>query len=62
MPHLLQRSTAPVDYDKVTIETLDDMRYWCSTLGCSEYELKVAVREAGPELNEVKAWLKKYRL
>lgn len=62
MAEILQRTTAPLDYQKVQLSNPDEMRYWCSAFGCSEYELKVAVREAGTDADAVREWLKKYRL
>jgi len=44
------------------VESIDvnnpiDLRYWCSQLGCSELQLRVAVRRAGTSPEKVRSYL-----
>jgi hypothetical protein len=42
------RARQPID-----ITRQDSVNYWSSTLGCSEFDLRVAVAEVGPTARDV---------
>jgi Protein of unknown function (DUF3606) len=45
-PEALSRQ--PID-----INQQDSVKYWASALGCSEFDLRVAVAEVGPAVRDV---------
>lgn len=51
--------TYPTDAQRIDIHDPQEIRNWCSSLGCSETELKNAVAAVGTSAKDVRAHLKK---
>jgi hypothetical protein len=43
----------------VHMSEADEVRYWCEECGCSESELRTAVKAVGVLAHDVRAYLKK---
>lgn len=50
----------PRDRARVNVGEDYEVRYWTKELNCSETKLRQAVKEAGPMVTDVKAWLAKH--
>ena len=57
MPDNLRRR-GPEDPKKININQSWEIDYWTEKLNISEKTLKLAVGNAGPMVNNVKAWLR----
>lgn len=49
----------PVDRSYVNVHAPLEVRYWCAKWGCTEAELRVAVKGVGSMADKVQAYLKK---
>jgi hypothetical protein len=49
-----------LDSKRISLGEPYEVRYWCKTLGCTEQELKTAVKAVGDSTAEVKEFLKGY--
>lgn len=48
LPQIAGSGNEPIDINRE-----DSVNYWSSALGCSEFELRVAVAEVGPAVKDV---------
>lgn len=48
---------APEDPNKINVNQAWEVQYWCKTLGVTEEELREAVGQAGPMVEDVKVYL-----
>ena len=48
LPQLAGSGAEPIDINRE-----ESVNYWSSALGCSEWELRVAVAEVGPAVRDV---------
>jgi hypothetical protein len=51
----------PSDWERVNLHDRFDVAFWCSTLGCTQADLELAVREVGVGVKELRAWLAHHR-
>jgi Protein of unknown function (DUF3606) len=49
----------PQDASKVNVHESWEVRYWCKTFGCTEAELKAAVKAVGVSVSAVRKHLGK---
>lgn len=49
----------PADLSRVNVSEAGDVRYWCEKCGCSESQLRAAVKAVGVMAGVVQAYLKK---
>lgn len=49
----------PQDPKKINVNQAWEVEYWCDVLGCTESELKAAVKKVGPMVVDVKRELNK---
>lgn len=49
----------PEDPQRININQPWEVEYWCDLLGCTESQLRAAVRAVGPMVKDVKAYLGK---
>ncbi|MDM0068366.1 DUF3606 domain-containing protein [Variovorax sp. J31P207] len=47
----------PPDDRRIDLDDMYDVRSWMFSLGCSEAELRLAVRDAGERAEDVRAYL-----
>ncbi len=45
------------DRSHVTVKEASEVTYWCQKLGCSETQLRAAVKMVGPTVSKVRAHL-----
>lgn len=50
----------PLDNKRIDINDSNEVRNWCNSLGCTEGELKRAVKAAGTSAEKVREYLKKH--
>lgn len=50
---------APQDASKVNVNETYEVVYWCKKFGCTEAQLKAAVKAVGTKASDVQANLKK---
>lgn len=49
----------PQDASKVNVNETYEVAYWCKKFGCTEAQLKAAVKAVGTKASDVQAYLKK---
>jgi hypothetical protein len=49
------------DTRQINVDDMHDVRSWMFNLGCTEAELRLAVRDAGTRAEDVRAYLLKKR-
>ena len=49
----------PRDASRVNVNEDYEVRYWTQTLGCTESQLRAAVKAVGVMVADVRAWLAK---
>lgn len=52
-----QASNIPPDNRHIDVTLLHEVRSWMLTLGCTEAELRLAVRDVGDRVEDVRAYL-----
>ena len=45
------------DRSKISVSPASEVTYWCQKLGCSETQLRAAVKMVGPTVSKVRAHL-----
>jgi hypothetical protein len=50
-------SDSPKDRSKVNVHDATELTYWCQKLGCSETQLRTAVKVVGAAPSKVRAHL-----
>lgn len=53
------KDRGPADRARINLNQDHEVRYWTDALGCTEDQLKAAVKKAGPMVDDVRAALKK---
>ena len=56
---LVDKDRTPTDTTRVELEEDWEVRWWCDRFGCTEVELRNAVRTAGPSTPDVEVELRK---
>ncbi|SKA73561.1 Protein of unknown function [Clostridium sp. USBA 49] len=51
--------THPLDAKRIDINDLSEVKNWCKALGCTESELKAAVRAVGTSAKAIREYLEK---
>ncbi len=52
-------SQIPPDQRQIDVDDMHDVRSWMFSLGCTEAELRLAVRDVGTRAEDVRAYLLK---
>jgi hypothetical protein len=50
-------SDSPKDRSKVNVSDATEVTHWCHKLGCSETQLRYAVKAVGVTVSKVRAYL-----
>jgi len=50
----------PLDNKRIDINDPKEVRNWCNSIGCSEVELKRAVKAVGTSAEKVREYLKQH--
>jgi hypothetical protein len=56
---LVDKDRTPTDTTRVDLEEDWEVRWWCDRFGCTEIELRNAVRKVGPSTDDIELELKK---
>jgi hypothetical protein len=48
----------PIDPARIDIDDSSEVRYWCRKFGCTQSDLRAAVKVLGPSPTEVQKYLK----
>ena len=54
-----KRSPGLLDRDRININEVYELRYWCNKLGVTKEELTAAVKRVGPMIRDVEVELKR---
>jgi hypothetical protein len=52
---------SPKDRSRINVSDPSEVTYWCQKLGCSETQLRYAVKTAGVTVSKVRAYLNQRR-
>ena len=52
----------PADRDRINVNEERELRYWCHKFGCTEGELRAAVKARGVIAKDVEAYLRRQGL
>ena len=55
---LVDKDRTPADTNRVELEEDWEVRWWCDRFGCTEVELRDAVRKVGPSTEDVEVELR----
>jgi hypothetical protein len=53
------KNRGPADRARINVNEPMEVRYWCADLGCTELELRTAVKAVGVMVNDVRRYLGK---
>jgi hypothetical protein len=56
---VIDAESGTADPRRVDVSEADDVRYWCEKCGCSESQLRTAVKSVGVDARDVQVYLKK---
>jgi hypothetical protein len=48
------------DRSRINVNEPHELRYWCQKLGCTETQLKQAIREVGIQASAVESYLRSH--
>jgi hypothetical protein len=54
-----KRETGKPDDSRINVNEAYELRYWTKELGCTEQQLREAVKKVGPMVKDVKRYLSK---